>query len=537
MNSGEIILAEAIERRPTQPTSSWLSTLVDAVAGQVTDRLNPILVKEARQALKSRQFVVTFTLLLIAAWVWTLFEVSMNMPGVYYTPLGGELMLGYYFILAVPMLVIVPFTSFRSLASEQEDGTYELLSITSLTSRQIVTGKLASAILQMVVYYSALAPCLAFTYLLRGIDVATICLLLFYTFLASVLFSAIGLVFAGFSTQRTWNAMVSVLLLLALAFGTFGWLVFLVDELYDELARVPLDAPEFWIGNLVAVTAYISYLVLFVQVAAAQNSFASDNKSTRIRVTLLVQAACYVGWIGFAFAQFGYEPQIPVVAAFYAAFHWMIYGAYLCNEGDIVSPRVKRSLPQSFLGRTLLTWFNPGSGTGYLFAVSTFGTIVAAFTIIGMVFEVMGYQQRWGPRLDELVWGLAFLLAYYIAYLGAGRILLRMIPVWQREIFLVPILLYLVLLVLGIVIPMGIDAAVSRNSNLSYSVLHSSNWAWTLNEVLDSSVPVTTYVLVLGSAALIFLVNLILATREIEAVRIATPQRILDEDRSPATDT
>ncbi|MEZ6115063.1 MAG: hypothetical protein R3C28_00595 [Pirellulaceae bacterium] len=537
MNSGEIILAEAIERRSAQPTSSWLSTLVDAVAGQVTDRLNPILVKEARQALKSRQFVVTFTLLLIAAWVWTLFEVSMNMPGVYYTPLGGELMLGYYFILAVPMLVIVPFTSFRSLASEQEDGTYELLSITSLSSRQIVTGKLASAILQMVVYYSALAPCLAFTYLLRGIDVATICLLLFYTFLASVLFSAVGLVFAGFSTQRTWNAMVSVLLLLALAFGTFGWLVFLVDELYDALARVPLDAPEFWIGNLVAVTAYISYLVLFVQVAAAQNSFASDNKSTRIRVTLLVQAACYVGWIGFAFAQFGYEPGIPVVAAFYAAFHWMIYGAYLCNEGDIVSPRVKRSLPQSFLGRTLLTWFNPGSGTGYLFAVATFGTIVAAFTMIGMVVEVMGYQQRWGPRLDELVWGLAFLLAYYVAYLGAGRILLRMIPAWQREIFLVPILLYLVLLVLGIVIPMGIDAAVSRNSNLDYSALHSSNWAWTLNEVLDSSVPVATYVLVLGSAALIFLVNLILATREIEAVRIATPQRILDEDRSPATDT
>src|SRR5690606_21444363 len=36
------------------------------------ERLNPILVKEARQALKSRQFTVTFTLMLVAAWVWSI---------------------------------------------------------------------------------------------------------------------------------------------------------------------------------------------------------------------------------------------------------------------------------------------------------------------------------------------------------------------------------------------------------------------------------------------------------------------------------
>ena len=32
------------------------------------DRFNPIVVKEVRQALKSRQFVLTFLLLLLAAW-------------------------------------------------------------------------------------------------------------------------------------------------------------------------------------------------------------------------------------------------------------------------------------------------------------------------------------------------------------------------------------------------------------------------------------------------------------------------------------
>ena len=34
-----------------------------------------------------------------------------------------------------------------------------------------------------------------------------------------------------------------------------------------------------------------------------------------------------------------------------------------------LSPRVKRDLPQTLLGRIFLTWFAPGPGTGYMFAV------------------------------------------------------------------------------------------------------------------------------------------------------------------------
>ena len=118
------------------------------------------------------------------------------------------------------MLLIVPFSAYRSLAGEREDGTYELLSITTLSARQIVTGKLGSAVLQMLVYYSALSPCIAFTYLLRGVDIVTILLVLFYTFLASVLLSAVGLMVATVSRARHVQVLLSVALLLGLAFLT-----------------------------------------------------------------------------------------------------------------------------------------------------------------------------------------------------------------------------------------------------------------------------------------------------------------------------
>ena len=89
-----------------------------------------------------------------------------------------------------------PAIRWRSLASEREDGTFELLSITALNSRQIVTGKLGSSVLQMLVYYSALAPCIVFTYLLQGIDIITIVLMLVLTMMISILLSAAGLVVA-----------------------------------------------------------------------------------------------------------------------------------------------------------------------------------------------------------------------------------------------------------------------------------------------------------------------------------------------------
>ena len=183
------------------PAGVW--NRVDRWLERACERLNPILVKEARQALKSRQFVVTFGLLLLCGLAWSLMGVALLMPGIYYSPSGQFMLIGYYFILTVPMLLIVPFSAYRSLAGEREDGTYELLSITTLCSRQIVTGKLGSAVLQMLVYYSALSPCIAFTYLLRGVDVITMALVLFYTFLASVLLSAVGLMVATVSRDGT----------------------------------------------------------------------------------------------------------------------------------------------------------------------------------------------------------------------------------------------------------------------------------------------------------------------------------------------
>ena len=90
----------------------------------VTDRINPIVVKEVRQSLKSRQFTISFGLTLLAAISWTLFAVSIMVPRIYYVPAGLPLLTGFFCILNLPLMVIIPFGAFRSLASETEDSTF-----------------------------------------------------------------------------------------------------------------------------------------------------------------------------------------------------------------------------------------------------------------------------------------------------------------------------------------------------------------------------------------------------------------------------
>ena len=51
---------------------------------------------------------------------------------------------------------------------------------------QGLLGKLGSAALQMIIYLSAISPCLAFTYMLRGIDLPTILLTLGYCVMGSM---------------------------------------------------------------------------------------------------------------------------------------------------------------------------------------------------------------------------------------------------------------------------------------------------------------------------------------------------------------
>ena len=509
-----------------------LSYRLDDAMSRSSERLNPILVKEARQALKSRQFVITFALLLLSGWIWSLMGIAQLLPGVYYEPSGPYMLAGYLVVLLVPMLLIVPFSAFRSLAAEREDGTYELVSITGLSARQIVTGKLGSAVLQMLIYYSALCPCIAFTYLLRGIDILTILLILYYIFAASLVLSAAGLLTATLSRARHVQVLLSVVFLLVLGLTTLIACVWTAGALLEQDLNVSLDEGSFWVLQLAVLTACSSYLVLFVFAAAAQLTFASDNRSTKLRVIVLATSAVHGLDDGLVDALRGRRDSPDA--------HPLL-GSPLDGDGVVaiggvaqLSPRVKRQLPQSFLGRIFLTWFNPGSGTGYVLAVASL------LSVTGLALTAALLR----PRLRGAAFSVDFsnlfvigllVCAYVTIYLGIGRLLTLWLRRWFPWGFWLPLLINAALLAAGVAVPLFLQAWIT--AGVPYmavnALLQAPNWAWTIDEASNSiSVLDLSVVVVLAVIAIpIFLVNLALATEELEQVRQEQPTRFRSDER------
>ncbi|QDU92756.1 ABC transporter permease [Lignipirellula cremea] len=501
------------------------------------ERLNPILVKEARQAMKSMQFVVTFTLLILCAWAWTGLVLSLSYAqhgeAMYFQPMGPLVLAGYFTVLAVPLLVIVPYMAFRSLASEREDGTFELLSITALSARQIVTGKLGSAILQIIVYYSALSPCIAFTYLLRGIDVVSIMLLLSGLFLGSVLLSALGLLLATVTTVQVWQMLISILQLIGQLFIT-GWVVTAVWVWVEAGSPTAYDDRIFWLIMLLLALIMGSFLALFVMAAAAQISFSSDNRSTRLRMVMCVQHLILFGW---AVCWYANQKEWEAFTFFFSisAFYWAVMGSLMSGEMAELSPRVRRQLPQSLLGRAVFTWFNPGSGTGTLFALLNYllGVVCVAFlgTFLGLWNESDPFPFE-HIVLPGILW-----LSYLAIYLTIGRGLVMLFRQRMAIGVFRAFSINLFVIVGGAVGPFLASAILPAIFDLNvasyeYDMMQLPNWLWTIIEVHDESLSAQSVIvgLVLLGGGLAFLVQLALAAREVEATRQAAPQRVLEDE-------
>ena len=506
------------------------------------DRLNPILVKETRQALKSRQFVVTFGLLLLCGWGWSIIGMAVAGPQIYYGAQGPEIFVGYYLILAFPLVIIVPFGAFRSLAAEREDRTYELLSISALTPRQMIGGKLGSAIVQMLVYLSALSPCMAFTYLLRGIDFLTIGLFLVYTVLASVGLSLIALFLATLATQRHWQVLLSVLIVAGLLLAFWG-VAAVVCVVMLEGEDIGLGEPGFWPVNAAIQTGYWSCFALLFFAAAAQLSFASDNRATRLRIVMVLQHVLLAGWMAWVWlGPGGGRVWIPAVYLLLAAIYWYVMGALMTGESPMLSPRVKRRLPQSFLGRVFLTWFNPGPGTGYVFAVC--GTLAAvALAVLGSAFSDslgIGSRHPWFRDLPmyTIVFG-ALILAYATAYLGLGLLVIRALRKVVPVSILTAALVHILLLLAGWGLPwiVHLMSPELRRSN-NYNLLHVTDPFWSPIDVIDRQrlspeAPALLTVVPLFALG-VLLVNLPALAREVRQLRVERPQRVEEEDAALA---
>ena len=492
---------------------------VDRSSQQVATWLNPILIKEARQSLKSRQFLITFFLLLAASCFWTIVGVVTNAPDVYYVPTGESLLAGYYLILAIPLIGMVPLAAHRSLAAEIDDDTFEMLVITQLSSVRIVMGKLNSAMLQMMVYFAAIVPCLAFSYLLRGVNLPTIVMLIGIVFFTALLVTSFALMLATLAPHRTGQTLALLGLLGVIFFAEMLCGAFCLSEV---MGRDLGTDPNAMVFTAIFMLVGMSCIVVFIKAAAARIAPVTENRSTGLRWTMFVQQLIWVAVI--AFLALWYEDlEILNFGTMVVGGYWLVMGMLMLSESPELSPRVQRGLPSTFAGRTLLTWFNPGPGTGYVFAISS-GT-VAAVTMgaFGLIVDVGR-----GPRTDAATFS-TIIVGYLLCYLGITRLIaMPLCRRYGRQLSL-PVGAALGVMLIASILPTILTVMATGSTPMTYRPIEAIDWAWTLVHAFETGYSPYLAMLILITGVVITVLNLALLLGEFRYRRISVPKRVLED--------
>jgi hypothetical protein len=422
-------------------------TTAQRIAQRIDDGVNPIVVKELRQAIGGKFLPAVLMLFLLVQ----LFAMAM---AVWMARIDDDFIAGrgvfivLETVLMATCLLFLPAYAGLRLSAERNENNTDLLYITTIRPRSIVWGKFLAAMVLAVLLFSACTPFLALTFLLRGIDLPTIFFLLSINFVTV----AVGVMFAIFmacipakrSTRFvlglvTLGAMVGVF---SSAFGfsmaatTFGF-------------GPSMGTWEFWAGFATSIGFVVLGMGLAIVLSVAMISPPSSNRALYVRLYLLglwlISAAAAAAW---TYYWKDLEVMIVWVGGTLCLLGLVMLGSI--SERDDLGPRVRRAVPR----------FAPLRIPAFLFFSGSAGGVAWTLLMTGATFAVAHYAHKWAidqslpsaKYMPEFLDVAGVLTLYALAYLLTALFLRRTILSW----LIIPVNTYalaLILMALGSIIP------------------------------------------------------------------------------------
>lgn len=431
---------------------------------RLSDFLNPLLVKEIRQALKGRLFLTAFTLLVLGAWFVSAFGITTIGEAISWQS-SPWLLTAYVIGLQIAVLIFVPLLAFGNMQAETEENTWELICITTMSPRRLVGGKLGSAVVQTLLLSSVLAPCIAFCSLLPGFDWMMTAIALGSTIILSLVNTIFGLMLGSICRNRHWQtfALLSLLLLLvtetfvacqmadAMMTGHASWEF--LSGLYQRFsmsisyyssgshygfgygygrgASVPPTLGRWLLGgSLIAMP--LAYFFLFFEIAVSQVTFEADSYSGRIRLTCsliyLLQWVLLV--VSDEWMSYGTNPLLYAFVV-----HWGLFGLSACLEPETISSRIRRRLTGWSRWRSA---FLPGGSRALVFMLLHLG----ATPIVATLLQFWLGKLRVGQQV--VMWSM-YLLIYSTFAVASCRSILAVNPKVSRASLRVGVVIAVVL--------------------------------------------------------------------------------------------
>jgi hypothetical protein len=350
---------------------------------RMSDSLSPIVVKEVRQLTRGREFYVSFGISLLIGLAVASLGAADALDG--RGTSGGWTFSALMVCLGILGLGVAPLGAFNALRNERMEQTLELITLTSLSPRRVVIGKLLAQGVRLATFFAGLAPFVAMSFLLGGIDFTTIILSMAVLFMWS-LWACAGCLFLSslFKTRAMSGLLfgvVGVVLLLFLVVFGGSRIVGFVFYSGGMVAGSGGGAggTESWWVLAIMTTFWLASLVNLVLLAENRLSLPSENRITPLRVGLLAQFLLTVAWVLMAI---GGRPPVKWVAAAtigtLCGIHLALVAMFAVTEDLVLPRRVLLWMRRRPVWLRPFAMFLPGGGRGAVYVLAQMALLVIA---------------------------------------------------------------------------------------------------------------------------------------------------------------
>jgi hypothetical protein len=346
--------------------------------------LNPIVIKELRQAVRSwavtGMLMLFLTVLFITSLVFLVgqsFEVSENMQ------LGGSMFSAFMVILAGASIFFIPLYVGVRVAAERQENNPDLLYVSTLSPVRIVFGKFLCGAYMAVLFFSACMPFMAFTNLLRGVDLPTVFVVLALLFLVVCAANMVAIFLACLPMSKPFK----FLFIIYGIFQSFGIISALIGTSFVMMRSgmgAMMSGKDFWIevATTVGIGAALTGLLFVLTVALVSPPSANRALPVRIYFTAI--------WLGGGLLAFSWVAQTGegglILSWTYPAFAMLVLALLVTiSNSDQLSQRVRRTIPQAQWKRVLAFIFFNGAAGGLVWVAALMAaTILITNEVVAM---------------------------------------------------------------------------------------------------------------------------------------------------------
>ncbi len=386
-----------------------MSWRVSNLAGRLDDALNPVVVKELRQAVRGRflagLLILFLALQLLTLGVFLLTEDVSTIDLVGGKSYGQEVFGFLVGLLFFATVFCVPIYAAVRIYAERSSDQMALYFVSTLAPHRIVAGKLASNLALSLLLFTACLPYLSFTYYLRGIDLPSV----FVGLAAGLLASAAAIQGAVFLASLAVSRMARVLIGLA---GLVALMVLFMSVLGFAVAAPDLGfgsqlgSWEFWGPALTVLGGSGLAFGLVFSLSVAILTHAAANRAFPVRLYAL--GAWLASGLAVGYACFEHGARDVVKAWLSLAFLGLAFSLLpaICAR-DRPSLRVRDQVPRSPVARAGAFFLFSGSANGVAWSI----VMIAATAVAGEVFA----RQLTGSVREtshQLLGFCAYVLAY-----------------------------------------------------------------------------------------------------------------------------